>query len=295
MRNILIIIGVAVFMLLMVACNDSQAEGDSLPEEDNVEEPTDEENNDNEEPDKTEENNDDKSESNEENKEDEEQKESQESQEEENQKPQYYMNENGFFKPIDDADSKVVLLTIDDAPDGHTLEMAETLKEYDAPAIFFVNGHFMDTEEEKEIVRKIHDMGFYIGNHTYSHVNLREVSKEEQKEEILKLNGIIEEVIGAKPTYFRPPFGANTDYARDFVKDQGMYWMNWSFGYDYFNDYMEADALEEIMLTTNLLVDGANILMHDREWTNEALPNILEGYQEQGFDFLDPALIITDE
>src|SRR5689334_20439699 len=53
-------------------------------------------------------------------------------------------------EPIDEADAEVVLLTIDDAPDQHAVEMAETLKEKGVPAIFFVNGHFLHTDEEKE-------------------------------------------------------------------------------------------------------------------------------------------------
>ena len=42
------------------------------------------------------------------------------------------------------------MLTIDDAPDKRALDMAKTLKDLDAPAIFFVNGHFIDTDEERE-------------------------------------------------------------------------------------------------------------------------------------------------
>ncbi|WP_054754977.1 polysaccharide deacetylase family protein [Piscibacillus salipiscarius] len=191
------------------------------------------------------------------------------------------MNDVGYFKPIDDANPKVVLLTIDDAPDEHAIEMAKTLKELKAPAIFFVNGHFMDTKEERKVVKQIHDMGFHIGNHTYNHQNLREVSNKQQKKEILKLNKIIEEVIGEKPKFFRAPHGANTDYAEKLVKDEGMLLMNWSYGYDFMADYMEKEALEEIMVNAPQLGKGANLLMHDREWTNAALPGILEGLKEK--------------
>ncbi|UTW69137.1 hypothetical protein KHA80_18835 [Anaerobacillus sp. HL2] len=34
--------------------------------------------------------------------------------------------------------------------------------------------------------------------------------------------------------------------------------MNWTYGYDYFKEYMEKDALENIMVHTNLLIPGAN-------------------------------------
>src|SRR5699024_8310662 len=50
---------------------------------------------------------------------------------------QYRLNDTYSVVPIDDADENIILLTIDDAPDKHALEMAKTLKELDAPAIFF--------------------------------------------------------------------------------------------------------------------------------------------------------------
>ena len=70
--------------------------------------------------------------------------------------------------------------------------MAKTLKELNAPAIFFVNGHFLDTDDEKDNLKAIYDMGFSIGNHTQTHVNLKESSEEQQKEEILKVNETVE-------------------------------------------------------------------------------------------------------
>ncbi|WP_277674436.1 polysaccharide deacetylase family protein [Piscibacillus halophilus] len=215
--------------------------------------------------------------------------------EEEVKEPQYMLNDVGYFKPIDDANPKVVLLTIDDAPDEHALEMAKTLKEYDAPAIFFVNGHFMDTDEEKEIVKEIHDMGFHIGNHTDTHQNLTEISEEKQREEILSLNELIEDVTGEKPKFFRAPHGANTDFSKELVKEEGMLLMNWSYGYDFMADYMDKESLEDIMVNAPQLGKGANLLMHDREWTNAALPGILEGLQEKGYDFLAPDLIQIKE
>ena len=55
--------------------------------------------------------------------------------------PQYKINEHNWsIEPINQANSKVVLLTIDDAPDKNALEMARILKKLSAPAIFFVNG-----------------------------------------------------------------------------------------------------------------------------------------------------------
>ena len=126
--------------------------------------------------------------------------------------------DNWSFKPIGDANPKVVLLTFDDAPDKYSLEIAKTLQRLQVPAIFFVNGHFLKSDEKKSMLKEIHDMGFSIGNHTYSHVNLKELTEEEQKREIVKLNNLVEGIIGERPKYFRAPFGSNTDYSKKLLQ-----------------------------------------------------------------------------
>ena len=203
--------------------------------------------------------------------------------------PLYRVNPStAAVEPIADANAQAVLLTIDDAPDKHGVAMAETLKELSVPAIFFVNGHFLDTDEEKENLKKIHDMGFAIGNHTYSHPNLANITEEQQREEIVSLSDLVEEITGERPEFFRAPFGVNSDFSRALVEEEGMVLMNWTFGYDWEKQYMEAAALADIMVNTELMRDGANLLMHDRAWSAEALPAIVQGLSDKGYEFIDP-------
>ncbi|MCA1023424.1 polysaccharide deacetylase family protein [Halobacillus litoralis] len=212
---------------------------------------------------------------------------------------QYEMTDSWSFQPIADADPGVALLTIDDIPDEHALEMAETLKEKEAPAIFFVNGHFLDTPDEeladkrKQWIKEIHEMGFPIGNHTYSHKDLKTMSEEEQREEILTVSDQIEDITGERPVFYRSPFGSNTDYVKQLAEEEGMLLMNWTYGYDWEQEYQNASSLADIMVNTPLLADGANLLMHDRDWTNEALGDIVDGLRDKGYTLLDPALIQT--
>ncbi len=198
---------------------------------------------------------------------------------------------NWTLDPIEDADSQVVLVTIDDAPDKNAVEMAKTLKELEVPAIFFVNGHFLASEEQQENLRTIYDMGFAIGNHTQTHANLKDSTEEKQRDEILQVNEKVEQITGEKPVFFRAPFGVNTDYSKSLVEQEGMVLMNWTFGYDWEKQYMEADSLADIMVNTPYLTDGANLLMHDRAWTAEALPKIVEGLRAKGYGFIDPKTI----
>ena len=206
--------------------------------------------------------------------------------------PAYRLNPaNWSVEPIKDAPAQAVLLTIDDAPAEHSVEMAETLKSLNVPAIFFVNGHFLDTDEEKANLKKIHEMGFAIGNHTYSHTNLKTIDDAQQREEILSLSAAVEEIIGEKPEFFRAPNGTNTEFSKGLVASEGMLGMNWSYGYDWEQQYGDAAALTDIMVNTKFLRNGANLLMHDRAWTAEALPGIVKGLENKGYGFIDPKAI----
>lgn len=208
-----------------------------------------------------------------------------------NQK-QYVLNPNNWsIKPISSANPKVILLTFDDSPDKYALDIAKQLKILDVKAIFFVNGHFIDNDKQKKTLKQIHEMGFFIGNHTYNHVKLTGLSEEEQRNEIVKVNDAVEKITGARPVFFRAPFGANTAFSKQLAKEEGMLVMNWSFGYDWQKEYQAKDKLTKVMLDTPYLMDGANLLMHDRKWTSQAITDIVKGYQKKGYEILDPSLL----
>lgn len=191
----------------------------------------------------------------------------------------------------DDTESSAVLLTIDDAPDQYAVDMAHTLKELDAPAIFFVNGMYIESEEGKKALREIHELGFEIGNHTYNHLNMQEITPEDTRLEIVDTSDLIEEAIGERPSFFRAPFGVNSEASLDVVVEENMTAMNWTYGFDWEPDYQEKSALADIMVNTEMLGDGANLLMHDREWTAGALTDIVAGLRDKGYELIDPKSI----
>lgn len=223
------------------------------------------------------------------------QEESKEEEVNEHQEQDYEVNMNNWrIEPIEEGNPKVALLTIDDAPDQHALEMAEILKELEVSAIFFVNGHLLESDEKMQMLKQIADMGFEIGNHTYSHASLPDITEQEQEDELLRVNSLVEEITGSKPRFFRAPFGGNTDFSTKVAEEEGMQIMNWTMGYDWEKNYQSKEALAEVTLNSEFLYDGANILMHDRRWTKEALADIVEGLQEQGYEIVDPKRIKSE-
>ena len=91
-------------------------------------------------------------------------------------------------------ESDRVYLTFDDGPSKQTRKILATLAEYDGLATFFTVGERLD--DYSETLQMIYDSGCQIGMHTYSHANLRKLSKSEILDEINKTNDLIYKYTG---------------------------------------------------------------------------------------------------
>lgn len=102
-----------------------------------------------------------------------------------------------------------IALTFDDGPHQvYTPMLLDGLKERGVKATFFLIGENIEIGENAEIVKREHEEGHLIGNHTYSHVEITRLENEAAYQEIQKTNEIIENIIGEKVEFMRPPFGA---------------------------------------------------------------------------------------
>lgn len=102
--------------------------------------------------------------------------------------------------------TRSVFLTFDDGPDPvYTPAILDVLAAYHAKATFFVLGRA--AEKYPHLVERIVAEGHTIGNHTYSHPNPWFTSEDIAKEEVIKTSDIIENIIGFRPRWFRPPYG----------------------------------------------------------------------------------------
>jgi len=196
-------------------------------------------------------------------------------------------------------EEKVLLLTFDDGPTGDaTLSLLDTLDRHHAKSIWFVNGHQLATKdkdgrmeiipEKAKLLQEIHRRGHLIGNHTWSHENLRKLAPEKQREELLSTNQIIEQIIGEKPKFFRPPFGAYTETVLQLCQAEGMSSINWSVGsLDWeASVYRKDKGIAKQVLST--VHKGGNILFHDRVWTARELDNILTQLTNEGYQYVLP-------
>ncbi len=210
-------------------------------------------------------------------------------------KPEYYIDQKTWtIKPIDPTNKKkIILLTFDDAPDQHAMDIANTLKKNGIHTIFFINGHFLTTDKKKNTLKSLISMGNMLGDHTYSHADLTTLKPADQKQEVMSVYDEIKNITGKPPLFFRAPYGKNTTTTKQLAKNNNMLLMNWTFGYDFVKQYENKTSLTKIMLTTPLLFSGSIVLMHDRPWTAAALPDIIKGLKQKGYTFVDPHKIKT--
>ena len=102
---------------------------------------------------------------------------------------------------------KKICLTFDDGPHPfYTEQLLDGLKERGVKATFFVTGEHALLHPD--IILRMSKEGHAIGNHTYSHMQLKSSNREEFKAELIKTNEVIEEIIDEDVVYVRPPYGS---------------------------------------------------------------------------------------
>ena len=166
-----------------------------------------------------------------------------------------YFNEKGVLTRKIDKNKKMVALTYDDGPSIYTPRVLKTLKENNAVATFFVVGNRVPTYSDT--VKKAHDMGCEIGNHTYEHKNLTRVSEAEVKRQITKTNRNVKKVTGQAPVIVRPTGGATNANVKQWVGMPSIIWsidtLDWK--------TRNADSTKKAVL--DHVKDGDIVLMHD--------------------------------
>lgn len=107
----------------------------------------------------------------------------------------------------------LVAITFDDGPNPlYTQQVLEIFSEADGKATFFMIGEQM--EKYPEVVKQVAALGHEIGNHTYSHPKLSQLSDGERLAEVERTEKLIKDLTGQKPALFRPPY---LDYNEDTV------------------------------------------------------------------------------
>lgn len=180
-------------------------------------------------------------------------------------------------------DQKLAALTFDDGPTiGITDQVLDVLQENGVVASFFLIGQQI-TDETRYLVKRAHDMGCSIENHSKTHQSMPKQSRQEIVEEIQYTTDLIEEITGEKPAFFRPPF---IDYDR---KMYDLIDLGFICGYgceDWLPSVTVQERIDRVLHDAN---PGFIILLHDMtDNTNtvEAIKTIIPELKKQGYEFV---------
>ena len=120
-----------------------------------------------------------------------------------------------------------------------------------------------------------------VGNHTYSHIDLKRTDYAKAKEEIEKTNECIKKVTGKTPKYIRPPYG---DWDDRLLEETDMSIVLWSVDPEDWKDQNAEIVARRVIKSTK---PGDVILLHDIFKTSvEAALIIVDELQNEGYEFV---------
>lgn len=179
-----------------------------------------------------------------------------------------------------DEEIRRIAITFDDGPHPkYTEQLLDGLKERGVHATFFVTGEHASLHPD--IIRRMQEEGHLIGNHTYSHIQLRSSNQEQFKEELIRTNQVIKEITGEDTIYVRPPYGS---WDKSFEQELNMIPVLWTIDP---LDWCSSDASCVVSRVTVKAEENDIILLHDYYDTSvEAALEIVDELMEEGYTFV---------
>ena len=199
---------------------------------------------------------------------------------------------------------KKIAITFDDGPDPDwTPKILDVLKEKGVQATFFVIG--VEAEKYPSLTKRIYAEGHEIGNHTFTHPDISNVSKGYFEVELNLTERLFEGQLGVKPVLFRPPYSIDqepdtADQVRPLELAQQLGYItigdkvdpnDWRDNPRRPADEIVADVFKALPpCAPGNLTCGNIILLHDgggnRSETLKALPQIIDGLRQRGYEIV---------
>lgn len=192
----------------------------------------------------------------------------------------YYFQENGVYDPNRDK-SKMIALTFDDGPGPYTNELIDLLEANGAKASFFLQGINVERYGADTIPRMA-ELGFYIGNHSYDHPNLKKLGVEGSQDQFNRTDDLIAQYNnGQKADGIRFPFG---EFTKEEAQATGR--ACWFWDIDTL-DWKTKDVNSNISAVLDHAEGGNIVLMHDiHQATVEACKTIIPELINRGYDLV---------
>jgi peptidoglycan/xylan/chitin deacetylase (PgdA/CDA1 family) len=173
------------------------------------------------------------------------------------------------------AQAACLALTFDDGPDPQmTPRVLDILGQHEAKATFFLIGSRVPGNEA--LVRRIHQEGHEVGNHTWSHRKISELSPQELEDEVARAQNTITAAGVPAPRLFRPPYGLFSPMIRSHIS---MTVVAWNIDPEDWDAKKPEEIVEHVLAHAK---PGAIVDLHDIYGiTADALDPILTGLEQK--------------
>jgi len=169
-------------------------------------------------------------------------------------------------------------------------QMLSTLKKYNVHASFFLEGRWV--HNNPELAKMIIDAGHEIGNHSYTHPKMEEISTEKTREEIKKTNEVIQAITDKPVQWFAPPSGGFRDETVKIAAEENLGTVLWTVDTVDWKKPTSAQLLHRVMSKVD---NGSMILMHPTAVTAASLEQLIIQLQQRNLQISTVSELLSTE
>lgn len=196
--------------------------------------------------------------------------------------------EKGKEESRDKKSEKMVYLTFDDGPSQWTGDFLDVLEENGIHATFFMQGNHLKQPSFQSDVKRAIEEGHYVGAHSMTHDSDELYKNQQFVPEMQETLALIHKITGTSPHLVRPPYGSIPGLKDKLIHDQvievGLKVWDWTIDSQ---DWKYPNNPEKIMgnIKSTTTEDVEVVLMHEKEQTLKLLPQIIDFFKDQGYEF----------
>jgi len=181
----------------------------------------------------------------------------------------------------------VVALTFDDGPRAATTgRLLDELALREVPATFFLLGHRLQGNEE--LVRRMAREGHQIGVHTFDHIPVTGLSRQDFGLQVGGVRAQLRDILGDGEFWLRPPYGQADGNTRAWADSPIVLWSVDP------EDWKDHDVSRIVSAVTDQVKDGDIILLHDiYDSSVDAALAIADNLTARGFTFVTVEQLAT--
>ncbi|MFP7296146.1 polysaccharide deacetylase family protein [Neobacillus niacini] len=169
-------------------------------------------------------------------------------------------------------------------------EMLAALKKHQVKASFFLEGRWV--KNNPELAKMIVSAGHEVGNHSYTHPDMKRITAAQTREQLLKTNEVIEAATGKKSTWFAPPSGSYRDETVTIASEFKMKTVMWTVDTI---DWQKPSPDVLIHRVTSKISNGSMVLMHPTESTAKSLDRLITLIEEKGLKIGTVSELMSEE